>query len=211
MSVLQDRLALYVVTDERNDRDSLLSACEAALRGGAGVIQLRRKHDGGRSLIELGRVLRDLTAAYRAFYIVNDRVDVALATGADGVHIGQDDMPISDARRLIGTKIIGVSVGTVEEARQAMADGADYLGVGAIFPTPSKADADVAGLAGLRVIADAVAGCPLVAIGGIGQANANMVLEAGADGLAVVSAVMSAEDPEEAARCLLDQVKAWHR
>ena len=211
MSDLRDRLALYVVTDERDDWDSLLKACTAALRGGAGAIQLRRKHDSGRSLIELGRALRDLTAAYHALYIVNDRVDVALATDADGVHVGQEDIPLSDARRLIGQKIIGVSAGTVAEARQAMAEGADYLGIGAIFATPSKADADISGLEGLRAIAEAVHGCPLVAIGGIGEANANGVLAAGADGLAVVSAVMSARDPEEAARRLRQRVAVLRR
>jgi thiamine-phosphate pyrophosphorylase len=205
---LRDRLALYVVTDERDECDSLLGTCEAALRGGAGAIQLRRKHDSGRSLIKLGRLVRDLTAAYHALYIVNDRVDVALATGADGVHLGQDDMPLLDARRLIGEKLVGVSAGTVEEARRAMDSGADYLGIGAVFATRSKADADVLGLEGLRTIADAVLGCPVVAIGGIHEANADMVLDAGADGLAVVSAVMAAWDPEEAARRLRQRVEA---
>ena len=211
MTDLRGRLALYVVTDDRDDRDSLLRACQAALRGGAGAIQLRRKRDSGRSLIELGRTLRDLTAAHQALYFVNDRVDVALATDADGVHIGQDDMPLPDARRLLGQKIIGVSATTLDEARRATTEGADYLGVGAVFATPSKADADISGLAGLRAIADVVHGCPLVAIGGIGEANADTVLEAGADGLAVISAVMSATDPEEAARRLRERVEALRR
>jgi thiamine-phosphate pyrophosphorylase len=159
----------------------------------------------------LGRTLRDLTAAHQALYFVNDRVDVALATDANGVHIGQDDMPLSDARRLLGQKIIGVSATTLDEARRATTEGADYLGVGAVFATPSKADADISGLAGLRAIADVVHGCPLVAIGGIGEANADTVLEAGADGLAVISAVMSATDPEEAARRLRERVEALRR
>lgn len=201
-------MAVYVITDERDDPGSLLRACEAAIRGGADVIQLRRKHDSGRALIELGRRIRDLTSSYHALYIVNDRVDVAIATDADGVHIGQDDMPLSDAHRLLGQKIIGVSAATVEDARQAIIDGADYLGIGAIFATPSKAGADIAGL---REISDVVHGCPLVAIGGIGEANANMVLSAGADGLAVVSAVMSARNPEEATRRLRNRVAGLRR
>lgn len=211
MTNLRDRLALYVVTDERDDRDSLLRACQAALRGGASAIQLRRKRDSGRSLIDLGRALRDLTAAHNALYFVNDRLDVALATDADGVHIGQDDMPLSDARRLLGGKIIGVSATTLDEARRATTEGADYLGVGAVFATPTKADADISGLEGLRAIAAAVDGCPLVAIGGISLTNADAVLEAGADGLAVVSVVMSAADPEEAARRLRGRVEAMRR
>ncbi len=211
MADLRDRLALYVVTDERDDRDSLLRVCQAALRGGAGAIQLRRKHDSGRTLIDLGRALRDLTAAHHALYFVNDRVDVALATDADGVHIGQDDMPLSDARRLLGRKIIGVSVTTLDEALSATHDGADYLGVGAVFATLSKADADISGLEGLRAIAATVHGCPMVAIGGISHANADQVVDAGADGLAVISAVMSAADPEEAARRLRVRIEAQRR
>lgn len=211
MKDLKDRLALYVVTDERDDWGSLLGACQEALRGGAGAIQLRRKRDSGRALVELGRALRELTAAHHALYIVNDRVDVALATDADGVHIGQDDMLLSDARRLLGQKIIGVSAATLDEALRAASGGADYLGVGAVFATPSKTDAEISGLEGLHAIAAAVRACPLVAIGGISQARADAVLEAGADGLAVVSAVMSAADPEAAARSLRARVEAWRR
>jgi thiamine-phosphate pyrophosphorylase len=211
MANLRDRLALYVLTDERDDRDSLLEVCEAALRGGAGVIQLRRKRESGRRLMELGWALRKLTTAYHALYIVNDRVDVALATDADGVHLGQDDMPLSEARRLMGQAIIGISARTIAEAQQAVDEGADYLGVGAIFATRSKLDAEISGLAGLRAIAAAIRECPLVAIGGIGEANAQRVLDAGAHGLAVVSAVMAAADPEEAARLLLQRVATGRR
>ncbi len=211
MQDLKDRLALYLVTDERDDWDSLLSICQHALRGGAGAVQLRRKHDSGRSLVELGRALRKLTAAYHALYFVNDRVDVALATDADGVHIGQEDMSLLDARRILGQKIIGVSATTLDEALRAANDGADYLGVGAVFSTPSKEDAKITGLPEFRAIAGAVRSCPVVAIGGIDQSNAGAVLEAGADGLAVVSAVMSAANPEEAARLLRLHVETLRR
>ncbi len=208
MTTKAERLALYVITDERDDRDSLLKACEAALRGGAGTIQLRRKRDNGRELMELGRALRELTATYRALYIVNDRIDVALATHADGVHVGQEDVPLAAARRLMGSKIIGVSVATVVQAREAQAGGADYLGVGAVFATDSKDDAVVCGLSGLRKIAAAISGCPVVAIGGINQTNADAVLAVGAAGLAVVSAVMGSDDPKAAAQALLARIQS---
>lgn len=211
MKSLRQRLALYVITDEREDRDALLRSCEAALRGGAGAIQLRRKRDHGRSLIELGRQLRTLTIKYRALYLVNDRVDVALVTEADGVHIGQDDMPLKDARGLLGDKIIGVSTRTLDEAQKAIRDGSDYLGIGAIFASASKNDADIVGLTGLRTLTSALRSIPLVAIGGISMANAERVLDAGADGLAVISAVMSAEDPEEAARSLFQCIEVRRR
>lgn len=146
-----------------------------------------------------------------ALYFVNDRVDVALATDADGVHVGQDDMPLLDARRLLGDKMIGVSATILEEARKAAGDGADYLGVGAMFATPSKKDADIAGVERLRGIAGEGLGCPLVAIGGISEGNAEAVLEAGADGLVVISAVMSATDPGRAARRLHTQIEALRR
>ena len=198
MGRLNERLAVYVVTDERADHASLLTVCAEALKGGAGTVQLRRKRDTGRVLIQLGQALRRMTAQYGALYIVNDRLDVALATDADGVHIGQDDIPLAYARRLMGSKIIGVSACTLAQARLAAENGADYLGVGAIFPTPSKPDADVSGLKGLQAIAAEVHSCPLIAIGGITEGNARDVLEAGAHGLAVVSAVMSADSPRNA-------------
>jgi thiamine-phosphate pyrophosphorylase len=135
--------------------------------------------------------------------IVNDRVDVALAIDADGVHVGQDDMPAPLARRLLGAgRILGVSAGTVEEALQAQADGADYLGTGDVYGTPSKADAGAPiGVAGLAAVARAVA-IPVVAIGGIQVGNAAAAIRAGASGVAVISAVVGAPDPEAAARAL---------
>jgi len=147
------KLSLYVVTDERLDGAAMLPILEEAIRGGATSIQLRRKAALGREFIELGRAVRQLTWAHGVLFFVNDRVDVALLVEADGVHIGQDDMPCTDARRLLGRgMLIGVSVETMEEAQQAELDGADYLGVGAVYPTRSKLDAGYTGLTGLREI-----------------------------------------------------------
>jgi len=195
---LTQKLAVYIVTDERPDTQSLLCVVEQALKGGATAVQLRRKRDDGRRLVELGRELRRLTHRYEALYIVNDRVDIALLTEADGVHVGQSDISCRDVRRIAGSGIVGVSAATVDEARTAVADGADYLGVGAVFPTSSKTDADLCGLSGLGTIASQVSGIPIVAIGGISLANAAHVLSAGADGVAVVSAVMQAGKPATA-------------
>jgi thiamine-phosphate pyrophosphorylase len=199
---LRDRLRLYVVTDERPDIEDLLRVVRAALAGGATAVQLRRKHDDGGQLVELGRAIRKLTHEFDALYFVNDRVDVALLTDADGVHLGQSDISCRDARTLVGDKIIGISARTVDEAVAAARDGADYLGVGAVFPTTSKSDAELCHLDGLRAIASRT-DIPIVAIGGITVDNVQEVIRAGADGAAVVSAVMQAPDPAAASRLLL--------
>ncbi|MBX6351964.1 MAG: thiamine phosphate synthase [Thermoflavifilum sp.] len=199
-------LRVYVVTDERPDAESLLQVVEAALAGGATAIQLRRKQELGRRFVDLGRAIRRLTAEAGALFFVNDRVDVAAIVDADGVHVGQEDISCQDARRLLGPgKWIGVSAETVEEALQAERDGADYLGVGAVYPTQSKPDAGYTGLDGLRQIRAAVR-IPVVAIGGIDASRAPEVMATGADGVAVVSAVMSAPDPRQAAA---DLVRLW--
>lgn len=194
-------LGLYVITDPtlpggRSHED----AVRAALRGGARVIQLRDKTLTTRQLIELGRRLKEIVHGHGGIFIVNDRVDVALAVGADGVHIGQEDMQVEDARRLLGRdKIIGVSARTVEAARAAEAAGADYIGTGSIASTSSKPDAVVIGFEGLRRICDAVR-IPVVAIGGITLQMVEEIIKAGASGIAVISAVMGAQDIEAAAR-----------
>lgn len=204
---LQRQLGVYVVTDERPDVNHLLFVIAQALKGGATAVQLRRKHDGGRALVKLGQEIRRITREYAALYIVNDRVDIALLTDADGVHVGQSDISCEDVRRLVGDKTIGVSAATVDEANTAVRDGADYLGVGAIFPTPSKTDADICGLEGLQDIALKVTTVPIVAIGGITLNNATSVVGAGADGLAVVSAIMQATDPVAASTTLKEIVE----
>lgn len=171
-----------------------------AIRGGAGVVQLREKDLDGGALVELGHRLRRLTREAGVTFIVNDRADVALAVDADGVHLGQTDLPVPVARQLLGPgKIIGVSALTLEQALKARDDGADYLGVGPVFATSTKEDAGAAlGLALVSQVARQV-GLPQVAIGGIKAENVAAVAAAGADGAAVVTAVVAAEDVAGAA------------
>lgn len=193
---------LYLITDRGlAGGRPIEGVVEAAVRGGATAVQLREKDCCTREFVELGRALARLLAPFEVPLIANDRLDVALAIGAAGVHIGQRDMDYSTARRLLGPDaVIGLSVETVEQARAAEALDADYLGVGPVFPTATKADAAPAlGLAGLAQVR-AVSHHRLVAIGGVGAGNARQAIEAGADGVAVVSAICAARDPERAAR-----------
>ena len=201
-------LDLYVVTDSRlaGERGSLWTI-EEAIAGGADVVQLREKDASTRELIEIGQALRDLTRKHRVLFIVNDRVDVALAIDADGVHVGQGDMPARLARKLVGPdRIVGVSATTLEEAVRASQDGADYLGVGPIYPTGTKPNAAPATGPGLITAAKRETGLPIVAIGGIGPANAAEVVAAGADGVAVISAIVGQVDPRAAASRIKEAV-----
>ena len=194
--------SLYVITDSKLSRGRPhREVIEAAIRGGATIVQYREKSASTRQMIDEALELRDLCRARGVPFIVNDRVDIALAVDADGVHVGQDDMPAALARKLIGRdKIVGVSAENVEEARAAIADGADYLGVGAIFATATKSDAgEPIGIAGLMKIAR-ISTVPIVGIAGINAANAASVIRAGAAGVAVVSAIVSVDDVERAAR-----------
>ncbi len=204
---------LYLVTDRPLALGRPLEAVvAAAVAGGCTVVQLREKQACTREFLTLACALRSLLVPRGIPLVVNDRIDVALACGADGVHLGQDDMPCAGARRLLGDRVIvGVSVSTVEEARRAEAEGADYLGVGPIFATPTKPDSPApTGLDGLTAIRRATR-LPLVGIGAVNASNAAEVIAAGAEGVAVVSAIMSAEDPERAARELLRAVRAARR
>jgi len=199
------RWRLCVITDERLSRGrSHLEVAEAAIRGGADVIQLRDKEASGRRLHEVALALRKLTRDAQVPFLVNDRLDVAMAVDADGVHLGQEDLPASAARKILGPgKILGVSAETVEEALLAEREGADYLGVGPVFEARgSKPDAGKP--RGLEQIARirAESRLPIVAIGGIDAGNARQVLEAGANAVAVISAVVAADDIEGAARRL---------
>ena len=186
---------LYVITDEKVSRGrSHLQVAEAAIAGGADVLQLRDKEASGAKLFRIAQQLRKLTRDAKVPFIVNDRLDIALAAGADGVHVGQDDLPASVVRGILGPgKILGVSVDTVEEAVLAGEAGADYLGVGPVFEARgTKADAGrpvgVGRIARIRLHSS----LPIVAIGGIDAENARKVLEAGADAAAVISAIVSA-------------------
>ncbi|MFN4032833.1 MAG: thiamine phosphate synthase [Fimbriimonadales bacterium] len=192
------RLAgLYVITDSQR-RDPLETARQV-LAGGGRILQLREKCMTTRQLVQLGQAMRALTREYGALLIVNDRLDVALAVEADGVHLGQDDLPTALARKIAGDRfIIGVSAETVDEARRAEADGATYLGVGPMFATTTKPDAGApVGPERLRLIKHAVA-IPVFGIGGVAPTNARAVLEAGADGVCVISAIVDAPDPRAA-------------
>ena len=195
--------------------DTLLQTClshvelaELAIAGGADTIQLREKGASTKEMIRAARQMQALCRKAGVCFIVNDRVDVALASCADGVHLGQDDFPIPLARKLMGEEaIIGGSAGTLEEARTCLMEGADYIGFGPVFPTASKADAGPAG--GLDLLRHVVEAIPLsiVAIGGITTANTPLVMKAGAHGIAVISAVCCQKDPTDAARslrCLLE-------
>jgi thiamine-phosphate pyrophosphorylase len=195
---------LYLVTDRPLARGRHLAAVvRSAVKGGATVVQIREKDVKTRDYVALAAELKRILDALDIPLIVNDRVDVALACGADGVHVGQDDMPCDVVRRLVGDDmIIGVSVSSPDEARRAATEGASYLGVSPIFATPTKKDTPAAtgldGLAAIRVVTE----LPLIAIGGLSATNAADVVAAGADGIAVVSALMAADDPEAAARAL---------
>ncbi len=179
-----------------------------AVRGGSGIIQLREKTATTRQILEMGHGALAICRKAGVPLIINDRVDIALALDADGVHLGPDDMPVAIARKLMAKgKIIGASAGTVEEALAAKRDGADYLGVGAIYATASKSDAgEPIGPESLRKIKLA-SGMPLVGIGGISRDNAGPVITAGADGVAVISAVVSAPDIAAAVRSLRQTVQ----
>jgi thiamine-phosphate diphosphorylase len=199
---------LCVITDQRLSRGrSFEEVVEAAIAGGAQMIQFRdKKLDDGPFYHQALR-LRSLTREAGVLFIINDRVDVALSVGADGVHVGEHDLPVDVARQLIGSEmILGASAGTPEEVRRARGAQADYLGVGAIFPTDTKGDAAHVGLerlVQLRPLVDV----PILAIGGIAADNAAQTIEAGADGVAVISAVVGAEDISAAASLLLERVR----
>jgi len=189
-----------------------LDVARAALEGGATIIQFRDKELDSRALLDLSLRLRQLARAHGATFIVNDRVDIALAAEADGVHLGQADLPVAVARRLMGEQaIIGCSASTAQEASEAEAAGASYLGVGPVYPTGSKSDAGEAiGIPAIAQIRRAVH-IPLLAIGGITCQNVAEVIAAGADGIAVIAAVAEAPDMVAAAADLRRCVQAARR
>lgn len=192
---LREKLKLYVITDRRLKPE--IESVREALEGGATSIQLRIKNASTREMIKIGKRIRELTKEYDALYFVDDRLDVALATNADGVQLGPEDMPISLAREIAPNLIIGASVYSLEEALQAEKERADYLGAGSVFPTPTKAGVRVIRVEGLRKIVESVK-IPVVAIGGINHKNARDVLKTGVDGIAIISAIMGAEDVKKA-------------
>ncbi len=206
----QQNWRTYLVTQESLSAGrSTVDVVRGAIDGGVDVVQLREKGTDARSRYELGLKLRELTAAADVDFVVNDRVDVAQAVDADGVHLGQSDAPLEVARNLLGPDaVIGCSTSTVAEAEQAEAAGADYLGVGAIYGTTSKDVTDEKngiGLERVAAIADAVS-IPVIGIGGVTAKNAAPVVEAGATGVAVVSEITAADDPRAATEALREAV-----
>lgn len=189
---------LYIITDA-DDGGRLAERVEAALRGGARILQYREKKRPAAERLERARCLREICRRHGALFIVNDDPVLARDSGADGVHLGQGDMPIAEARRVLGNRIIGVSTRTVDQALRAQDEGADYIGVGSIFPTATKNNAVLIGTERLREIRQAVR-LPIVAIGGIDRERIAEVVDAGVDAAAVVSAVMSDPNPALAAR-----------
>ncbi len=207
------RYDLYVITDPALSRGrSHAEIARASLEGGADVLQIRDKSSTAYNLSRITSEIQPLARKFGAALLVNDRVDVALVAGADGAHVGRDDLPAREARRLLPRpRLIGVSAGTKEEAKRAQKEGADYLGVGPVFVSATKPDAgEPLGLERLAEIAAAVT-IPVVAIGGITLANVASVFEAGASGAAVVSAVVAAEDISASARALKRRIAEVRR
>ncbi len=205
--------SLYLVTDRGlSSGRSTLEIVETAVRGGVTCVQLREKECSTLEFIEQAIAVKERLKALNIPLIINDRLDVAQAVRADGVHLGQTDMPLKMAREIVKVSmIIGISAESLGDAIQAEKDGADYLGVSPIYATPTKTDtAPPLGLEGLRTIRAAV-DIPLVGIGGLNPDNAAGVIRSGADGVAVVSAIVAADDPEKAARRLIENIERARR
>lgn len=199
---------LYVVTDESLSKGrSNVEIARMAYEGGADVVQLRMKGASKEDMLRDALKIKEIADDLCKFFIVNDNIEVAIESDADGVHLGQSDMPVEQAVELLGgSKIVGISANTVEQAKMAQAGGADYIGVGSIFNTQTKPDADQGiGLDAIYQIRKAV-DIPIVAIGGINRGNIQDVIRAGADSAAVVSAVVSQDDVRKAAHDLRDLI-----
>ncbi len=203
----------HVLTDMVvQSRYSHVELTEMALRGGADTIQFRSKSGSTRELIDTAVKMKELCSKAGVPLIINDRIDIAMASGADGVHLGQDDFPIPLARKLLGEyAIIGGSAGNMEEAKICFEGGADYIGVGPVFQTGSKLDAGPAtGIENIRMIAEAFS-LPVIAIGGISEKHIGELLDAGAHGIAVISAVCLKENPASAAQVFRDVLSGYRK
>ncbi len=204
----QDKLeridGVYVIIDSQAlVKVSAIEATRQVISGGAGIIQLRSKAQDKKELLNLASTMSDVCAEADTLFIVNDSVDVALAIDADGVHLGDSDLPVVVARQILpADRIIGCTVRTVDQALQAEADGADYIGVGSVFPSLTKPSVDVVGLERLREIRSA-SSLPIVAIGGVNEGNARDVMENGADSIAIISAILNSEDMKTATKQLI--------
>ncbi|MEF3307270.1 thiamine phosphate synthase [Paenibacillus sp. GYB003] len=200
---------LYAITGEQfHPGRPLAEVMEEAIRGGCDIIQLRDKKSAKRDVLAKARTLRELTRRYGVTFIVNDHIDVALAVDADGIHLGQDDLPLAEARKIAPGKIIGISTHAIEEARQAERDGADYIGVGPVFPTKSKEDV-VAPVTTeyVRQVAAEIR-IPFVAIGGIKLHNVDQVLEAGATRICAISEIVGSADVKRTCESFIAKIDA---
>jgi thiamine-phosphate pyrophosphorylase len=197
---------LYLVTDRNLSGLSHIQTVRRAISAGVKVVQMREKSMSKRDLFKEASQIRILTAKYKVIFIINDYIDIALAVGADGVHVGQEDMPLEDAKKILGRKIfIGVSTHNVKQALDAQNKGADYIGFGPMFQTSTKDAGMSKGVKALKKIRDRIS-IPVVAIGGIRHDNAGMVLDAGADMCAVISGILTG-DIRENIRKFMDAVK----
>lgn len=207
MKKSQIDLSLYLVTEESIAIEELTKIIAQSVSGGVSIVQLREKNNSSLSFYEKASALKQLLNELSIPLIINDRVDIALAVGADGIHIGQDDFPLPVVKKMVPEDmIVGVSVSTLEEALEAERNGADYIGVGSVFPTKTKQDATLMALEDLGEICRGVS-IPAVAIGGITADNISALSDSGLSGTAVVSAIMNADNPKTASESLLKIIK----
>ena len=207
MKKSQIDLSLYLVTEESIEIDELTKIITESVSGGVSIVQLREKNNSSLSFYKKASALKQLLNELSIPLIINDRVDIALAVGADGIHIGQDDLPLPVVKKMVPEDmIVGVSVSTLEEALEAERNGADYIGVGSVFPTKTKQDATLMALEDLGEICRGVS-IPAVAIGGITADNMSALSDSGLSGTAVVSAIMNADNPKTASESLLKIIK----
>lgn len=203
--------SLYLVTDSSHlEETDFLQRVEAALRGGVTLLQLREKERTSRAYLELAQKVHTLARRYGVPLLIDDRVDIALAMDAEGVHLGQTDLPVAVARKLLGKdKLIGATAKTVKQAQEAYAQGADYLGVGAIYPTTTKVQTTLTSVETLKEICEKVP-IPVNAIGGLNKENMEVLHGCSIAGICVVSAIMKAEHPQKEAELLKERI-AWLR
>ncbi|MGM0886389.1 MAG: thiamine phosphate synthase [Bacillota bacterium] len=207
MKKSQIDLSLYLVTEESIAIEELTRIIAESVSGGVSIVQLREKYNSSLSFYEKASALKQLLNELSIPLVINDRVDIALAVGADGIHIGQDDLPLPVVKKMVPEDmIVGVSVSTLEEALEAERNGADYIGVGSVFPTKTKQDATLMALEDLGEICRGVS-IPAVAIGGITADNISALSDSGLSGTAVVSAIMNADNPKTASESLFKIIK----
>ncbi|WHX92554.1 thiamine phosphate synthase [Peribacillus simplex] len=210
MKKSQIDLSLYLVTEESIALEELTKIIAESVSGGVSIVQLREKNNSSLSFYKKASALKQLLNELSIPLIINDRVDIALAVAADGIHIGQDDLPLTVVKQMVPEDmIVGVSVSTLEEALEAERNGADYIGVGSVFPTKTKQDATLMAIGDLEEICRSVS-IPAVAIGGITADNISTLADSGLSGTAVVSAIMNADSPKRASESLLKIIKHFN-